>query len=94
MIKHEIVESHPWIVENLVQAFDAARALALRHSMDPRVVFARAVGEEQEELLGPDPWTNGLNEMNRKVIETFIRHAHDQEMIEHSMSVDRLFATI
>jgi 4,5-dihydroxyphthalate decarboxylase len=92
MMKRELVEAHPWIAQSLVRAFDEARTAALRRAIDPRVVFARAVGEEQEDLLGSDPWTNGLSDRNRTVLETFLRHAHDQEMIERPMAVDDVFA--
>lgn len=94
LIKRVLVERHPWVSGSLIKAFDAARAAALRRPMDPRVVFARRVGEEQEELLGTDPWPNGLTADNHRVIETFLRYAHEQEMIDRPLRVDDIFAPL
>ena len=64
-IKQEIVDRHPWVPINLFQAFEKAKALAMRRMDNPRIVplaWYREAWEEQERILGPDPWEYGLTD--------------------------------
>ncbi|HZA54698.1 MAG TPA: ABC transporter substrate-binding protein [Candidatus Udaeobacter sp.] len=94
-IKQEIVEKHPWVPINLLQAFERSKELAYRRMENPRIVplawFRHAV-EEQEELLGQDPWIYGLGEQNRKTLETLMQYSLEQGLIGKNMPVDDLFA--
>jgi 4,5-dihydroxyphthalate decarboxylase len=72
-IKREIVEQHPWVATNLVKAFEASKQLAYRRVQNPRMVplaWVRTAVEEQEQLLGKDPWEYGLTPANRKNLDT------------------------
>ena len=63
-IKQEIVDKYPWVPTNLVKAFEEAKQLAYRRIANPRMVplaWVRTAVEEQEEMLGPDPWAYGLD---------------------------------
>jgi 4,5-dihydroxyphthalate decarboxylase len=94
-IKQEIVDKYPWVPTNLVKAFEAAKTLAYRRIANPRVVplaWVRTAIEEQERLLGPDPWVYGLGAANRKNLETVLRYTHQQGMISRTWSLDELFA--
>jgi 4,5-dihydroxyphthalate decarboxylase len=94
-IKQEIVDKYPWVPTNLVKAFEAAKALAYRRIANPRVVplaWVRTAVEEQERLLGPDPWVYGLGAANRKNLETVLRYTHQQGMISRTWPLDELFA--
>ena len=95
VIKQEIVDKYPWVATNLVKAFDEAKALAYRHIANPRVVplaWIRTAWEEQQEVLGPDPWAYGLGDANRKNLETVLRYCHQQGLISRMMPLDDLFA--
>ena len=62
-VKQEIVEKYPWVPTNLTKAFEAAKQLAYRRVANPRMVplaFVRTAVEEQEQILGKDPWSYGL----------------------------------
>ena len=94
-IKQEIVDKYPWVPTNLVKAFEAAKAIAYRRIANPRVVplaWVRTAVEEQERLLGPDPWVYGLGAANRKNLETVLRYTHQQGMISRTWPLDELFA--
>jgi 4,5-dihydroxyphthalate decarboxylase len=94
VIKQEIVDQNPWVLTNLVKAFEAAKNAAYRRVANPRVVplaWVRTAVEEQEELLGPDPWQYGLTPANRKTLETVQRYAHQQGMIKRIAPLDELF---
>ena len=50
-IKQEIVERHPWVPINLYEAFDKAKAIAMKRMFNPRIVplaWYREAWEEQE----------------------------------------------
>jgi 4,5-dihydroxyphthalate decarboxylase len=93
-IRREIVERYPWVATNLVKAFEAAKQLAYRRVQNPRMVplaWVRTAVEEQEALLGRDPWEYGLSPANRKNLETIQRYVHQQGMTHKLRPLDELF---
>jgi 4,5-dihydroxyphthalate decarboxylase len=83
------------VTTNLTKAFEAAKTIAYRRMANPRVVplaWIRTAWEEQEEVLGLDPWVYGLVPANRKNLETILRYTHQQGLIKRLPSVDELFA--
>jgi 4,5-dihydroxyphthalate decarboxylase len=96
-IRPEIVEKYPWVPVNLYNAFDEAKAVAMRRMENPRLVplaWYRRYWEEQEELLGPDPWEYGLTEQNRITLETYVGYFVEQGLIEERIPLDRLFLNV
>ena len=94
-IKREIVDKHPWVATNLVKAFEEAKNIAYRRIANPRMVpiaWVRTALEEQEAVLGTDPWAYGLTQANRKNLETVQRYTHQQGMIGKIRPLDELFA--
>jgi 4,5-dihydroxyphthalate decarboxylase len=94
-IKQEIVDKHPWVATNLVKAFEEAKNIAYRRIANPRMVpiaWVRTALEEQEEVLGTDPWAYGLTQANRRNLETVQRYTHQQGMISRIRPLDELFA--
>jgi 4,5-dihydroxyphthalate decarboxylase len=94
-VKQEIVDKYPWIPTNLVKAFEASKQLAYKRVANPRMVplaFVRTAFEEQEAILGKDPWSYGLTPQNRKNLETVQRYAHQQGLIKNIVPLDELFA--
>jgi 4,5-dihydroxyphthalate decarboxylase len=95
VVKQEIVEKYPWVATNLVKAFEEAKALAYRRVANPRVVplaWIRTAWEEQQDVLGSDPWAYGLGDVNRKNLETILRYCHQQGLIGRMTQLDDLFA--
>jgi 4,5-dihydroxyphthalate decarboxylase len=94
-VKQEIVDKYSWIPTNLVKAFEASKQLAYKRVANPRMVplaFVRTAVEEQEAILGKDPWSYGLTPQNRKNLETVQRYAHQQGLIKKIVPLDALFA--
>ena len=93
-IKREIVEKYPWAPTNLAKAFEQAKAMAYRRVTNPRVVplaWVRTAVEEQERILGPDPWEYGLGERNRHNLDTVLRYAKQQGLVKRDLTLDELF---
>jgi 4,5-dihydroxyphthalate decarboxylase len=96
-IKQEVVERYPWVPASLFQAFEKAKAAAYKRMENPRRVplaWFRHALEEQEELLGKDPWAYGLDAANRKNLETLMQYSQEQGFIGGKMDLEKLFAEI
>jgi len=93
-IKREIAEQHPWVAINMFRAFNKAKSVAMKRLANPRIVplaSYREAWEEQEALLGPDPWEYGLSDKNRHTLETLAGYAHEQGLTDRKLSVEELF---
>jgi 4,5-dihydroxyphthalate decarboxylase len=68
--------------------------MAYKRMENPRRVplaWFRHAQEEQEEILGKDPWVYGLGEANGKNLETLIRYSREQGLIGREIPVEGLF---
>src|SRR5262249_13164505 len=77
VVRQEILDKYPWVATNLTKAFDQAKALAYRHTANPRttpLAWVRTAWEEQQDVLGSDPWAYGLGDANRKNLDTVLRY--------------------
>jgi 4,5-dihydroxyphthalate decarboxylase len=93
-IKEEVVHKYPWVPINLMRAFEEAKGLAYKRMENPRIVplaWFRSFLEEQEEILGKDPWVYGLGDVNRRNLETLMQYSQEQGLLGKKMSVDELF---
>lgn len=93
-IKQEIVDQHPWVPVNMMLAFERAKEIAYKRMENPRIVplaWFRSALEEQEHILGKDPWVYGLGEANRKNLETLIRYSYEQGLIGRQIPLEELF---
>ena len=96
-IRQALTERHPWLAINLYRAFNDAKTLAMKRMANPRIVplaWYRAAWEEQERVLGPDPWEYGLTEKNRKNLETLVGYSHQQGLIKQRPALEQLFLTV
>jgi 4,5-dihydroxyphthalate decarboxylase len=96
-IKQEIVERHPWVAINLYKAFVQAKALAMARMENPRIVplaWYRESWEEQERILGKDPWEYGLTERNISNFERLVTYSLEQGLSSRRLSLDELFLNV
>ena len=96
-IRQALADKHPWLAVNLFRAFNAAKAIAMKRMANPRIVplaWCRDAWEEQERVLGPDPWEYGLTEKNRKVLETLVGYSHEQGLIKKLLTLEQLFLSV
>jgi len=96
-IKREIVEKYPWVPIEIYKAFDAAKAIGMERMENPRVAplaWYREAWEEQEELLGTDPWEYGLGERNAHALQTLAGYSHEQGLTRKLLSLDELFLPV
>ena len=96
-IKAEIVEKHPWVPINLYKAFERSKALAMERMENPRIAplaWYRETWEEQEHILGKDPWEYGLTERNTRNFERLVTYSHEQGLIKRRLPLDELFLNV
>ncbi len=96
-LRSELVQKHPWIPVELYKAFEASRKIAMKRMENPRIVplaWYREAWEEQEDVLGPDPWEYGMTDKNRHNLETLVQYSHEQGMMKNKMSLDDLFLNV
>jgi 4,5-dihydroxyphthalate decarboxylase len=96
-IKQEIVDRHPWVAINLFKALEAAKALAMSRMQNPRIVplaWYRESWEEQEAILGTDPWEYGLTPRNVKNLERLVTYSFEQGAIRRSIPLHELFLNV
>lgn len=95
VLKRTLYEAHPWTARSLIKAFDAALAYvesdlqettALKYALP----WAVSQAEAMHQLMGPNPWANGV-EQNRSGLETFLRYAHEQGLIQELPEAAALF---
>ncbi len=92
-LKAELAAREPWVAGALMEAFEQAKAVAAGYYDDPnwsRLAWTRQLVEEEEALLGEDPWPFGIRR-NLANLERFIRYSHDQGLIKAPMPVESLF---
>jgi 4,5-dihydroxyphthalate decarboxylase len=92
--RQEIVDKYPWVPVNMYAAFEEAKAIAMKRMENPRIVplaWYREAWEEQQDLMGRDPWEYGLGAQNRKTLETMVGYSHEQGLIRRRIPLEELF---
>jgi 4,5-dihydroxyphthalate decarboxylase len=92
--KKEVVKQHPWVPRSLFKAFEQAKAVGMKRMRNPRVAplaWCQEALDEQEKLLGPDPWQYGLGDQNVKNVQTLMGYSHEQGLISRMLPMDELF---
>ncbi|MEE2996167.1 MAG: PhnD/SsuA/transferrin family substrate-binding protein [Pseudomonadota bacterium] len=96
-IRDEVLQEHPWVANNLAQAFEKAKHAAYRRMSNPRIVPLAWFLDEwdaQRALLGPDPWEYGLTPANRRNLETLIQYSKMGGLITKLDSVDEFYMDV
>lgn len=92
--KDAVLEKNPWVALSIVDAFEKAKKVRVQYYDDPNwssLVWGRHYVEEERQMLGADPWPNGLKQ-NRSNLSRFMGYSLDQGLMERTMSVEELFA--
>lgn len=95
-IRRPLVEKHPWLPATLLKAFDASKARALEHLSDVSaskvtLPFVEAQLMRARTRMGADFWSYGWDEANRRTLDLFLRHHHEQGLSQRRLSAGELF---
>jgi 4,5-dihydroxyphthalate decarboxylase len=98
VMKESVLEREPWVARSLEDAFtEASRQMDAYYDRDPkRLGLSEAVLflDDERKVYGPNRWSHGLGSSNRKVLETFVRYAHEQGYISRLPALEELFPTV
>ncbi len=93
VIKKDLLDRDPWVATSLFEAFNETKRLYRDFMQQPHrlsFAWARSYLEEERAFFGRDPFPQGLRE-NRHDLETMLRFAQQQGMLERPLTVDNLF---
>jgi 4,5-dihydroxyphthalate decarboxylase len=95
-IRNSLVERHPWMARAVLDAFLAAKEMAIADlqklaAFSVTLPWVEAEFRATQAVLGRDIWPYGL-EANRKAIGTLCRYLHEQGFTARQMQVEELFA--
>ena len=91
--RDEVLQRYPEAAASLFKAFEEAKKVCREFYADPNwswLAWGRQAFEEEEKLLGPDPWPYGV-EKNRANLERFVGYSLDQGLMTKKMSLEQLF---
>jgi 4,5-dihydroxyphthalate decarboxylase len=94
-LRSEVLDEHPWVAMNLLEAFEEAKQRSVARLTDitaSRVPLPWGASrmDEAKALFGDDPWPYGV-EANRTTLESFIRFAWEQGVIAERLEPEALF---
>jgi 4,5-dihydroxyphthalate decarboxylase len=90
------LERYPAAAQEMFNACLEAKNLALRDDADAtysNFAWNRQVWEEQQAVLGADPWKFGIKG-NEKALDALIRYADEQGLLAKKMTIADLFLQI
>jgi 4,5-dihydroxyphthalate decarboxylase len=95
-LRQDVWEKHPWIARSLFKAFVRAKEDAYARLRDPSpykisLAWFRGPVEDQQQILGDDPWPYGLQK-NRHVVETLATYLYEQGLADKKLGAEELFA--
>ncbi len=94
-IRSAVLERHPWIAVNLMNAFEEAKRRSLVRALDATmshypVPWGFDDAARAQALFGADIWPYGI-EANRPTLEAFLQYAHEQGLAPNLLAVEDLF---
>jgi len=81
---------------NLFHAFEKSKAIAMKRMENPRIVplaWYLEAWDEQQAILGPDPWEYGLTDKNRHNMNTIAGYSYSQGLTDKKWTADDLFVS-
>ena len=90
VVKRELAARHPWIVLNLLKAFERANELAERERLE-HAQYHIAAGLVSAEALRTPLVRHGLK-ANRRVLETAAQYSEEQGLTTRRVRLEELFA--
>ena len=90
VVKREIAERHPWVVLNVLKAFEAANDIAERERAE-QAQYHVATGLIPSDALKKNLVRHGVK-ANRLVLETAAQYSQEQGLTPRRMKLEELFA--
>jgi 4,5-dihydroxyphthalate decarboxylase len=97
-IRKDVMDAHPWVAGNLLQAFEEAKrrsVVRVTDSMIPRfpLPWVNLRAERAAEMFGGDFWPYGLD-ANRTTLAAFLQYAYEQGVAGRLIQPEDLFTPL
>lgn len=94
-MRSDVLDRHPWVAQNLVNAFEEAKRRSLERLSEMTLsrlplAWVPARLEQMRSILGDDPWPYGV-QANRVTLEAFTRYAFEQGVAARQVAPEDLF---
>lgn len=95
-IKRSVIEQHPWVAMNLLQAFEKSKRRSLERVCDVTassvpLPWLSQMADLSKSVLGQDIWPYGV-EANRTTLRAFLDYAHEQGVCHRRLEIEEIFA--
>jgi 4,5-dihydroxyphthalate decarboxylase len=90
VVKNALLQEAPWIVDDLLRAFEAAKAIYLQDLQASAGLSSWDQAAIENAKVVGDPFPFGI-EANRKALQAITEFAAEQKMVPRKFSVEELF---
>ena len=90
VVKNTLLKENPGIVDELIRAFDAAKAIYLKDLQGSAAISSWDKAAAENAAVVGDPFPFGIDK-NRKALEAITQFAVDQKMVPRKFTVEELF---
>lgn len=90
VVKNSLLKAMPWIVDELVRAFETAKAIYLQDLQGAADISTWDKAAAENAIVVGDPFPFGV-ERNRRALEAICQFAAEQGMVPRRFTVDELF---
>jgi 4,5-dihydroxyphthalate decarboxylase len=94
VVRNDLLEAHPGLAEDIFNAFSAAKRSYVERLRSGRIAEPTKTDERYRrvlEITGADPLPYGIAP-NRLMINTVMRYAVEQKILERPFAMEELFA--
>lgn len=94
-IQRRVLDAHPWVARNLLNAFVESKRRSLERLLDPAVSryplpWLPTYARQMRDLMGGDPFPYGIEE-NRPTLEQFLRYTWEQGIAHRHVAPEAIF---
>ncbi len=94
-VQKHVLDAHPWVARNLMNAFVESKRRSLERLFDPAVsryplAWLPTYARTMRDLFGGDPFPYGIEE-NRPTLEQFLRYTYEQGIAHRHAKPEEIF---
>ncbi len=95
-IKKDVLEENPWLAEAVFNAYSQAKQKAYEYLTKAAwyktsLPWVSQDLEDTRKIMGKNFWTYGMNEPNRKTLDTMFRYSYEQGLCNRKLTVEELY---
>ena len=95
-IKKDVLEENPWLAEAVFNAYSQAKQKAYEYLTKAAwyktsLPWVSQDLENTRKIMGKNYWTYGMNEPNRKTLDTLFRYSYEQGLCNRKLTVEELY---